>query len=67
MISSARVRAWRAERLSVTGATTVATSYRLLKAVLETAVEDDLIRKNPCRIRGAGREDADERPRGGRG
>lgn len=28
----------------------------------ETAVEDDMIRKNPCRIRGAGREDADERP-----
>lgn len=62
MISPARVGAWRAERLSATGATTVAKSYRLLKAVMETAVEDDMLRKNPCRIRGAGREDADERP-----
>ncbi|WP_175411940.1 site-specific integrase [Streptomyces sp. TRM64462] len=61
-IGPARVRTWRAERLQTTGATTVAKSYRLLKAILETAVEDDLIRKNPCRIRGAGREDADERP-----
>ncbi len=61
-VSPARVRTWRAERLTATGATTVAKSYRLLKAVMETAVEDDLIRKNPCRIRGAGREDADERP-----
>lgn len=29
---------------------------------MQTAVEDDLIRRNPCSIRGAGREDADERP-----
>ncbi|MGX8277132.1 MULTISPECIES: tyrosine-type recombinase/integrase [unclassified Streptomyces] len=61
-VSPARVRTWRAERLKATGATTVAKSYRLLKAIMETAVEDDMIRKNPCRIRGAGREDADERP-----
>ncbi|MBV9024403.1 MAG: site-specific integrase [Streptomycetaceae bacterium] len=61
-ISPSRVRAWRAERLKTTGATTVAKSYRLLKAIMETAIEDDMIRKNPCRIRGAGREDADERP-----
>ncbi|MDX6350244.1 MAG: hypothetical protein QOF84_5034, partial [Streptomyces sp.] len=35
---------------------------RLLKAILETAVDDELIRRNPCRIRGAGKESADERP-----
>ncbi|WP_329021560.1 tyrosine-type recombinase/integrase [Streptomyces sp. NBC_00690] len=61
-ISPARVRTWRAERLRATGSTTTAKAYRLLKAVMETAVEDDMIRKNPCRIRGAGREEADERP-----
>ncbi|MGW9078319.1 tyrosine-type recombinase/integrase [Streptomyces kronopolitis] len=61
-ISAAKVRAWRAERLKATGATTVAKSYRLLKAIMETAVDDDMIKKNPCRIRGAGREEADERP-----
>jgi integrase len=61
-ITPPRVRTWRAERLKVTGATTVAKSYRLLKAILETAVEDELIRRNPCRIRGAGKESAPERP-----
>lgn len=61
-ISPAGVRTWRAERLQATGATTVAKSYRLLKAIMETAVDDDLIRRNPCRIRGAGQEHADERP-----
>lgn len=56
------VRIWRAERLKATGATTVAKSYRLLKAILQTAVDDDLLRTNPCRIKGAGKEQADERP-----
>ncbi|MYX19347.1 site-specific integrase [Streptomyces sp. SID8380] len=61
-IGPAKVRTWRAERRKVTGATTTAKSYRLLKAIMQTAVEDDLIRRNPCFIRGAGREDAAERP-----
>ncbi|MYU47853.1 site-specific integrase, partial [Streptomyces sp. SID7803] len=57
------VRTWRAERLEATGATTVAKSYRLLKAIMETAADDELIRRNPpCRIRGAGSERAKERP-----
>ncbi|MFB6840957.1 tyrosine-type recombinase/integrase [Streptomyces sp. NPDC056361] len=56
-ITPPRVREWRMERLDSTGAaTTVAKSYRLLKAILETAVDDELIRRNPCRIRGAGKE-----------
>lgn len=55
-ITPPRVREWRAERLATTGATTVAKSYRLLKAILETATDDELIRRNPCRIRGAGKE-----------
>ncbi|GAA3756463.1 site-specific integrase [Streptomyces tremellae] len=61
-ITPPEVRSWRAERLDATGAeTTVAKSYRLLKAILETATEDELIRRNPCRIRGAGKESAAER------
>ena len=55
------VRTWRAERLQTTGATTVAKSYRLLKAIMETATDDELIRRNPCRIKGAGSEKAKER------
>jgi integrase len=62
-ITPPRVRTWRAERLEVTGAaTTVAKAYRLLKAILQTAADDELIRRNPCRIKGAGKEEADERP-----
>ncbi|MCF3960377.1 tyrosine-type recombinase/integrase [Streptomyces fuscigenes] len=61
-ITPPKVRSWRSERLDATGAeTTVAKSYRLLKAILETATEDELIRRNPCRIRGAGKESAAER------
>jgi integrase len=56
-ITPPRVREWRTERLDTTSAaTTVAKSYRLLKAILETAVDDELIRRNPCRIKGAGKE-----------
>jgi integrase len=41
----------------------VAKSYRLLRAILNTAVtEDELIIVNPCRIKGAGEERATERP-----
>ena len=59
-ITPPRVRTWRTERLAATGATTVAKSYRLLKAVMETATDDELIRRNPPRIRGAGKETAAE-------
>ncbi|MFG2194962.1 tyrosine-type recombinase/integrase [Streptomyces sp. NPDC048639] len=61
-ITPPKVREWRAERIAATRApTTVAKSYRLLKAILETAADDELIRRNPCRIRGAGKESAAER------
>jgi integrase len=43
-------------------AVTVAKAYRLLKAVFNTAVDDELIRRNPCRIKGAGQEKSAERP-----
>ncbi|MFE0037676.1 tyrosine-type recombinase/integrase [Streptomyces sp. NPDC059015] len=61
-ITAPRVRTWRTERLSTTKAgTTVAKAYRLLKAIMETAVDDELIRRNPCRIKGAGKESSAER------
>ena len=62
-LTPARVRSWRKDLLDGgTGATTVAKAYRLLKAVLNTAVDDELIRRNPCRIKGAGSERTAERP-----
>ncbi len=40
-----------------------AKAYRLLRAVLTTAVEEDkILPRNPCRVRGAGEEHAAERP-----
>ncbi|MFJ6459931.1 tyrosine-type recombinase/integrase [Streptomyces sp. NPDC091387] len=62
-ITSAMVRAWRVARLeSGTGPSTVAKSYALLRAVLMTAVDDRLIRRNPCRVKGASTAPTPERP-----
>jgi integrase len=61
-ITSAAVRSWNASlRDAGVGAVTVAKCYRLLKAILATAAEDDLIPRNPCRLRAAGVERSPER------
>jgi len=39
-----------------------AKAYRLLRAILNTAVEDGCIARNPCRIKGGGTETPAERP-----
>ncbi|MFJ4676842.1 hypothetical protein [Kitasatospora sp. NPDC088783] len=61
-ITPAAVRTWHAKKKATTGATTVAKSYRLLKAIMQTAADDEAIPRNPCRIKGAGEEHPDERP-----
>src|SRR6266545_4789461 len=63
-LSTAIVREWRSRLLdagvSLSG---TAKAYRLLRAVLTTAVkEDEILSKNPCRIPGADQEDTPERP-----
>jgi integrase len=62
-ITPAAVRRWRSLLLE-NGASLSATAkaYRLLRAILNTAVDDDVIDRNPCRIRGAGDEKPAERP-----
>lgn len=61
-VTPGRVRAWRSSLLAGgVGQVTVAKTYRLLRAVMNTAVDDELIRRNPCRIKGAGREVTAER------
>jgi integrase len=63
-LSTQTIREWRSGLL-VRGvsATMTAKAYRLLRAVLMTAVEEDkILPRNPCRIRGAGSETAPERP-----
>ncbi|MDZ7732499.1 MAG: tyrosine-type recombinase/integrase [Acidimicrobiia bacterium] len=63
-ITPARVRAWHAAMLRAEspGRSTAAKCYRLLKAMLNTAVDDEVLAKNPCTIRGAGVERPPERP-----
>ncbi|HEX6394373.1 MAG TPA: site-specific integrase [Acidimicrobiales bacterium] len=37
-------------------------AYRMLRAILSTAVSDELIARNPCRVKGAGQARSAERP-----
>ncbi|KJY23284.1 site-specific integrase [Streptomyces sp. NRRL S-98] len=62
-ISAPLVRRWRADKLAAgTGPTTVAKAYALLRAILGTALSDQLIRRNPCQIKGASTVHTPERP-----
>lgn len=57
------MRSWRQGLLDDgVGPSTVSKAYRLLRSVLNTAADDELIRRNPCRIKGAGVEHPAERP-----
>ena len=39
-------------------------AYRVLRAIFNTAIQDDLMIKNPCRVKGAGTDrSAERRPR----
>ena len=61
-IREAQVRRWRKDLLDAgVSPTSVAKSYRLLKAIMTTAVEDGIIRRSPCRIRGAALDRSAER------
>lgn len=63
-VSTALVRQWRAELLGAGVSESVAAKcYRLLRAIMNTAVvEDKILLRNPCRVRGADRETPGERP-----
>ena len=63
-ITPGMVRTWRATMLGAKkpGPATVAKCYRLLHAILATAVEDELIPRNPCVVKGASTERTPERP-----
>ncbi len=62
-ITEADVRRWRADLLANgVSAVTTAKAYRLLKSIMAPAIEDALIRRNPCRAKGASAEYSPERP-----
>lgn len=60
-LTPSTIRVWHAE-LAQRHPSTAAKSYRLLSAIMTTAVTDGVIVNSPCRIRGAGSEHAQERP-----
>ncbi len=57
-VTPAAVRSWHAKAGRTTGPTAAAQSYRLLRAITNVAVADQVIASNPCRLRGAGRPKA---------
>ncbi|MBV8931631.1 MAG: site-specific integrase, partial [Kutzneria sp.] len=63
-LSTALVREWRANLLDDgVSETMAAKAYRLLRAVLNTAVnEDRILPRNPCKVKGADKENSAERP-----
>ncbi len=53
-ITPAAVREWHAALRHETGPTMRAHAYSLLRTIMNTALADDMIAANPCRVRGAG-------------
>jgi integrase len=61
-IRTEHIRSWLGEAAGVSSPGQAAKAYRLLRAILTTAVEDEQLPAKPCRIRGAGVERSAERP-----
>ncbi len=53
-VTPAAVREWNARLRSATGPTQRAHAYSLLRTIMNTAVADEVIPANPCRVRGGG-------------
>lgn len=60
-LTPTRVRAWY-QALAQTHPPTAAGAYRLLATICNTAVNDEVIMRSPCKVKGAGVEKAKERP-----
>jgi len=61
-IRTEQVRTWLGESAAAFSPIQSAKAYRLLRTILNTAVEDERLAVNPCRIRGGGVERTAERP-----
>jgi len=61
-ITPETVRKWHTKVTASKGSAQAAKSYRLFRALLNTAVTDELIARNPCSIKGGGIERSRERP-----
>ncbi len=60
-LTPAMVRTWHAG-VTEAGHTAARQAYSTLRAILNTAVADDALARNPCRITGAGSSNSPERP-----
>ncbi|MFF7677461.1 tyrosine-type recombinase/integrase [Actinacidiphila glaucinigra] len=62
-ITTPQVRRWRTTLLDQgVGGATVAKAYQILRAIMNTAVGDGLVQRNPCRIQGGATAPSAERP-----
>jgi integrase len=61
-ITPVAVRNWHHATSERTGPTRTRQAYALLRAILNTAVDDEILHRNPCRIPGAGQMNHPERP-----
>ena len=62
-IREADIRRWYSSMLQDgAGRASAAKAYRVLRAMLNTALDDGVIKRNPCRIPGAGEDKSEERP-----
>ena len=59
-IEKSQVRSWHAA-LAKQSPSVAVSAYRHLKAILNTAVEDEILARNPCSIKGAGSDRSAER------
>lgn len=62
LLTPTKIRSWHTAVSDRTGPTATRQAYSVLRAVLNTAVEDELLSRNPCKIRGAGQPTGPERP-----
>jgi len=58
-VTPERVRIWHDK---LPGSSAPAKAYRLLRAMMATATDEEMILRNPCRVKNAGVERASERP-----
>jgi integrase len=61
-ITTGVIRKWHANLAASGKVSTAARTYRLLRTILGAAVEDEMIGRNPCVVKGAGVERPAERP-----
>ena len=62
-VKDPHIRRWRKQLVDAgVGEATIARAYQLLKSIFNTAVGDELIRRNPCRIKGGAVNETPERP-----